>query len=315
MTVPNPEFNYKVAVFTITAKTNLHVGSGSQNYGIIDNLVQRDPLTGFPCIYSSSLKGAIREYFRHQLKHDATWTKIEAETFLFHVFGFDRSDAHENDETAPDDSKKAAVRQQPAKYRFLQADLLSLPVRSDRRLFYRTTCPYLILNLKKSLELYKYKLGEAYFNVLDQINDTLLQDAKAIQFDTGSSVLEDADIKADHIPAIIGLAKLNEIAGNELAIARDTEFAELISDFHLPVIARNNLTDGRSSNLWYEQVLPSETRFWFGVLYPDNDQEFEKFETILQAHPVQIGANASIGYGFCSIIKADWQDSPNTPAL
>ncbi len=96
------------------------------------------------------------------------------------------------------------------------------------------------------------------------------------------------------------------MGGKELAVATDNEFAELVSDFHLPVIARNNLADGRSTNLWYEQVLPSETRFWFGVLYPVSDTELDKFISIIQSNPVQIGANASIGYGFCKIELAEW---------
>ena len=52
-----------IRVFKITAKTNLHVGNESGgDYTIIDKAIQRDPLTGLPCINSSSLKGAINEY-------------------------------------------------------------------------------------------------------------------------------------------------------------------------------------------------------------------------------------------------------------
>ena len=50
-------------LFIITAQTNLHVGSGDSNYGIIDNLVQRDVLTELPHIHASSLKGALREFY------------------------------------------------------------------------------------------------------------------------------------------------------------------------------------------------------------------------------------------------------------
>ncbi len=307
MNTPNPEFNYKVAVFTITAKTNLHVGSGSQNYGIIDNMVQRDPLTGFPCIYSSSLKGAIREYFRYYLKKDATWTEQEAEMFLFHVFGFDRKDAVENEETPANNLVSPKIEQQTGKYRFLQADLLSIPVRSDKRLFYRTTCPYLLSNLKNSLSLYKSDLGVPYSNAIGEINETIFAGAKAVHFGTeGAAFLEETDIIAEPKPATANVSKLYEMGGKELAVATDNEFAELVSDFHLPVIARNNLADGRSTNLWYEQVLPSETRFWFGVLYPVSDTELDKFISIIQSNPVQIGANASIGYGFCKIELAEW---------
>ena len=55
--------NYTKQCFKITAKTNMHVGSGDTNYGIIDKLVQRDVLSNLPMIHSSSLKGALREFF------------------------------------------------------------------------------------------------------------------------------------------------------------------------------------------------------------------------------------------------------------
>ena len=48
-------------VFTITAKTNLHVGNeGGTNFSVIDKAIQRDALTGLPCINSSSLKAIVR---------------------------------------------------------------------------------------------------------------------------------------------------------------------------------------------------------------------------------------------------------------
>lgn len=52
------------SVWLITAKTNLHVGNeNTSNYGLVDKLIQRDALTGLPCINSSSLKGALNEFF------------------------------------------------------------------------------------------------------------------------------------------------------------------------------------------------------------------------------------------------------------
>ena len=49
--------------YIITAKTNIHPGSGDTDYGIIDKRVQRDALDKLPCIYSQSIKGSLREYF------------------------------------------------------------------------------------------------------------------------------------------------------------------------------------------------------------------------------------------------------------
>ncbi|MCD4675191.1 MAG: hypothetical protein K8S18_04240 [Desulfobacula sp.] len=51
--------------YKIRTITNLHVGAGDANYGVIDNLVQRDVVTGLPVIHGSSLKGAIREFYEY----------------------------------------------------------------------------------------------------------------------------------------------------------------------------------------------------------------------------------------------------------
>ena len=56
----HPTFKYDKAAFLLTALTNLHPGAGSESYGVIDNLVQRDATSDFPTINSTSLKGALR---------------------------------------------------------------------------------------------------------------------------------------------------------------------------------------------------------------------------------------------------------------
>ena len=80
----------------------------------------------------------------------------------------------------------------------------------------------------------------------------------------------------------------------------EIEFCEKVDDYNLPVIARNHLEDGTSTNLWYEQVLPRETKLFFIVVYY-NEELFKIFKDAIISHPVQIGANASVGYGFCKI--------------
>lgn len=42
----------------IQAISNLHAGKGDADFGIIDKHVQRDPVTGLPVIFASSIKGA-----------------------------------------------------------------------------------------------------------------------------------------------------------------------------------------------------------------------------------------------------------------
>lgn len=74
----------------------------------------------------------------------------------------------------------------------------------------------------------------------------------------------------------------------------DTKMEAICNDDNLPIIARNVLDNGESKNLWYEQVLPAET-----VLYTVIQEEGNELANALDGKIVQIGANATIGYGYC----------------
>ena len=71
----------------------------------------------------------------------------------------------------------------------------------------------------------------------------------------------------------------------------------------LPVIARNKLENGLSQNLWYEEVVPRYTKFYFIVLSEDGETLKEFEAEIKKEEWIQIGANASVGYGYCKIGK------------
>lgn len=94
----------------------------------------------------------------------------------------------------------------------------------------------------------------------------------------------------------------NDISETDLSVFKyqkvdDKEFIDLCSDDNLPIIARNVLENGESKNLWYEQVLPAET-----VLYTliDGKEDKSLAEELKKDNAiVQIGAGATIGYGYC----------------
>lgn len=76
----------------------------------------------------------------------------------------------------------------------------------------------------------------------------------------------------------------------------DRDFVSLCSDDNLPIIARNVLDNGESKNLWYEQVVPAETVFYTII---DSKGDATLANKIGDDAIVQIGANATIGYGYC----------------
>lgn len=88
---------------------------------------------------------------------------------------------------------------------------------------------------------------------------------------------------------------------NGFEIEEEQEFKKYIME--LPVIARNHLENGMSKNLWYEEVVPRKTQFYFMVLseYKNLLEQFS--EKIVKSEYVQIGANSSIGYGYCKITQ------------
>lgn len=95
-----------------------------------------------------------------------------------------------------------------------------------------------------------------------------------------------------------------------LAIFSDKDFKE-ICEMDLPVIPRNCLEED-NENLFYEEVLPRRSVLWFmtGIYHiftkRDNDKFFKAFkcfENKMLRDNIQMGANASIGYGVTSISR------------
>ena len=80
---------------------------------------------------------------------------------------------------------------------------------------------------------------------------------------------------------------------------KDSVFLEICEN--LPVVARNNLQG--KGNLWYEELIPRQSIFWFTVLYPKMDIVNEVIKKTKEGIPFQVGANATVGMGFCEITE------------
>lgn len=256
--------DYKTDAYLITCLTNMHVGSGGANYGVIDNLVQRDSTNDMPVINSSSLKGALREFFKDKWGED--------DDKLNYIFGKDST-------RNPNSKGKDEI----GHYKFFPADLLVLPVRSNKKPFYRATATMLIdtINTKaKALTTKDIILGDYNVN-----QPTIKEGVNVLLEDWRTEV--DLNFSAD--PNL----------GDNVAGFDDDTFKKLAKK--LPVIARNQLDNGESKNLWYEEVVPRESRFVFFVA---KDEKYSAdFDEGLKDSIVQIGANASIGYGYVTITK------------
>lgn len=233
---------YNKSAWLIVAETNLHVGNENiNNFGVIDQAIQRNAVTEIPCIHSSSLKGAIKEY------NTKYWNEEqEQKVSCKEVFGSEKGTKDE--ET------------QRGKAVFFDAELLALPIQETEGNYY-------------------FKLAYDFEKGIQQFADKLK--CFGMQVDA-SNILK-------KICAATGI-----VEGQKKPV---NNFKELCNDEHLPIIARNKLDNGESVNLWYEQVLPSKSVL--GTVIECD----EGLVNALNGKIVQIGANATVGYGYCTFVK------------
>lgn len=268
---------YKTEAYLLTCLTNLHAGSGDNDMGVIDNQVQRDPVTGIPVINSSSLKGALREYFK-------TNTPI-TDDVVSYVFGADPMR----------DSKQT---EKIGHYKFFQADMIVYPVRSNKQVFRRaTSLDQLTEVIARANRLGAKTVTEEAFGVTDEVKN-LEVSANEPRIKSGNELLENLTASGG-----LGLTEPS-LLGYFPALYEKCDYRNLVK--RLPTIARNQLENGESKNLWYEEIVPRESKFVFLVSRPEScllDTKYDDFEKELSDCTVQVGANGSIGYGYCSIKK------------
>ena len=260
----------KVTQFKITTLGNLHVGSGEQNFGVVDNLVQKDSITEVPMINSSSLKGAIRDHFE---------TKKLSIKKIRHIFGHSDKDSASAGEV-----------------KFLQAQLLALPVRSNKQLYFLATTPQI---LKDYMENHKVMTKENLDITIPTMSENVY-----ISTNDSNCWVEDYEVKQNNVES---LKKISDLLfdGHPLALMKD----EVFKTITLPIITRNKIAKHADddNNLFYEEVIPRRTVFYSYIITPDDsdiaDKElesvFKDFIDELKQDVIQVGANASIGYGLC----------------
>lgn len=164
-------------------------------------------------------------------------------------------------------------------YTFFDANILFLPVQDENNLYHLETSHDVIKRFKNQLGLF------------------------GVYFKDGNEELDD-DSVLKILKETLQIQKVVKFAEPD-----DAKFIEWCSDDNLPIIARNVLENGESKNLWYEQVVPAETVFY--TVIDDNDASIKKHENdekgekkvlekmMKNASFIQIGANATIGYGYC----------------
>ena len=243
--------------------TNLHVGNGDVNYNIIDNEVERDPVTLYPVIHASGVKGALREYFKRN--------EIPGLDALF------------GKEAGKDGDKGTS----PGKLKILSAEMLALPVCASAG-----DKPYYLVSTETAVKRYyrmKYEFLAPKPCDVEEAVKTAFTPEKV------SGVEVDGQTPESKVT----------VDGQTLYLLSDADFSKI----SLPVLARNCL-DEEHPNLWYEEVVPHESLFFFPVLADKSDGDYlEEFRDAVSGQVVQFGGNSSIGYGLCKVTVTEGADN------
>ncbi len=256
--------------------TDLHAGSGDINYSVIGNEIQKDTVTGYATIHPSGVKGALREYFSSK--------SFERLDF---VFGSGLTED--------------SMQSESGAYKFFSFNQLARPLRAinGRYTYYLATSKDMLKGLKRYLRysnLQSDKLSEAINEVLEKDFEDekayTLQDEVEVKIEGYSA--EKIDLRDNT------KSKLISLMGERVIIFNDST----LKDIGYPVVARNCTIEGKE-NLWYEEIAPRESVFFFAVdkeegTDPKTGQEFDR---LLCEELIQFGGNSSIGYGFANIEK------------
>ena len=261
----------KSIIYILEPITNLHVGNGDINYNIIDNEVEKDPLTNYPMINSSGIKGAFRQFIQDN-------SKINKQDEI-DIFG------SEPIEQNKDEKKK------PGKLKFYSGECLGVTMRNEVG-----KMPYSLVTTKKMLERF-IEMCEV-MKIKYNLDVDKLDENKSYKAANGNITVE--EIKIDDNLKDVEIKKLfKQIASNKadnLVIMPHDK----IKDISLPVVARNVLDNGISENIWYEEYVPHHSLF-FVCVSCEEDEVLKIFNEAVNNKIVQFGGNASIGYGLTKV--------------
>ena len=275
----------------LRALTPVHAGAGRGASEHVDLPVQRDEFN-FPCIWASSLKGALRSLFTRT---------VEDKSKIREIFGPEPSRGHESSSLV----------------NFLDARLLFMPARSLKGIWTYLTSPHLIYYLITYLEGTKQqedKLSKL-IKSMEQLSLPVTSN-KGIFVHDNTLVLNEVDItdcnvKEDLIKSlfdgILPNELLNLICKKGLVIVDDDLALNLVQrSMVIQYRIRINYTTKTvvGGSLWSEEYVPQETVFVSGIVYRSSIGSsnikalFSWFENELERLKyVWLGGKETIGKG------------------
>lgn len=287
--------NQHTALMGLITETSLHAGSGS-SVDVIDLPIQREGHNGWPCVFGSAVKGALRTV------GEAEWHPNN-QAKLFAVFGPDqRGDPSAN-------AGALAVG---------DARLLLLPVRSLTSAFRWVTCPEALNRLKRDAERLGLKDKFTFEVPPSSGTDALVAQGtdplflEEYRFDTQPN---DQIAKiAEAIAQLIRRDSLTTELTERMVIVSNDLFAQLCTNAtqvnaHVALDAKTKTASGTA--LWYEESLPPETVLYTALMSTqsrskdyqvDASKVFTDFSGLFTGKPwLQLGGNETVGMGWCAV--------------
>lgn len=286
------------ALLGLLAQTSLHAGANTQT-GIIDLPIQREGHNGYPCVFGSAMKGALR----------AKAENLQAKEIVTAVYGAEHGAA---------DSAGAII--------VTDARLLLFPVRSLTSQFKWVTCPDVLRRYQADSERLGLKVNFDMFG-LDDESQAIVHGEQASIVESNGLFLEEYrfTVQTKNLGAIISaLAKLMQrddavqALQKQLVIVSNDSFTHLVNhatsvNAHIAIDSDTKIV--KNGALWYEETLPPETLLYLGL---SANQERKKEGKLLSAKEVlsrvldlfpkdefylQIGGNETVGMGWCIVKK------------
>lgn len=287
------------AILGLLAQTSIHAGTG-QNTGIIDLPIQREGHNGWPCVFGSSVKGALRAHAEQAYGADNNSVKF--------VFGPSTGNAADH---------AGAIMVSDAR-------LLLLPVRSLTSQFKWVTCPEALTRFGRDANRFAQdtapitpptvngKENEAIVSDSANANDLFLEEYR---FKASQQNLDEI---IEQIAALMDRDDAIEALEQQLVIISNDMFAHMVQhatpvNAHIAIDSATKIV--KNGALWYEETLPPETLLYVGLSAvksraprEGNDAEMpapailSAVTNLFAEKPwLQIGGNETVGMGWCRI--------------
>ncbi|MDP8161607.1 type III-B CRISPR module RAMP protein Cmr4 [Pasteurella skyensis] len=277
----------KSAIIALHAQTSIHAGANDGD-GVVDLPIQRESHTAYPCIFGSSMKGALRAFAEVNMNDDKTKKLFGPKSSM-------SSSAGEMGELLISDAR-----------------LLLLPIRSLTGQFRWVTCPAILERLCRDIG--RFLPNQSKIDIKLEVNegevltfqksDEKLQKLFLEEYAFTMKEIEENDKKnlLSLLTPFLNAPHFEE----QLAIVDNDSFSYLCR-YATPVNARNVLnTDTKiSDNLWYEETLPSETIMYLGLVGKNDISLITKL--LEEKKYLQVGGNETVGMGWFEVSEYKMQ--------